>query len=374
LIRVNLNVEPILDKIPLWIRNRYPALLFFIAVTWLELGLFITFRPDLTAYLALLMILMATVTALVFDRNFFCRYVCFVGAIVGLYSNLAPVEVRTVVKSVCRTCGTKDCFRGNERGYGCPTWEFPASMEKNSNCILCTECLKSCPHENLALNARPFFKDVVEAPQKRTDEGVFIAVLGGLTLFHGVTMIPFWMDRVVGMVEQSPLAYAGIFTGVQALFVFGSIGIMWAAARWTASMGNGIPSTGRVFKDLSYALLPVVIMYHLAHNLLHLNEDAATLIPVLSDPFGWGWNLFGTGAWNVHPILNMHGMMLFGAVLTGIGLILGMVLSYRIVRKMYGQGTFLRSLPTWVSYVAFTLFGLFTLLQPMAHKTAMMHH
>lgn len=130
LYQVNLNVEPILDKVPLWIRNRYPALLFFIVITWLELGMFITFRPDLTAYLSILMILMATVTAIIFDRNFFCRYVCFVGAIVGLYSNLAPVEVRVNSKSVCRSCGTKDCSVETSKDTVAPPGSSPRRWRK----------------------------------------------------------------------------------------------------------------------------------------------------------------------------------------------------------------------------------------------------
>jgi hypothetical protein len=46
-------------------------------------------------------------------------------------------------------------------------------------------------------------------------------------------------------------------------------------------------------------LIPIVIAYHLAHYLGYLLIQGQYVIPLASDPFGWGWNLFGTAGYRV---------------------------------------------------------------------------
>ncbi len=77
---------------PKQLRNVWPALLLFIGLTWLELGAGVTTSPYATALLALLMLVLATVSLSLFERKAFCRYFCPVGRTVGFYSQLAPVE------------------------------------------------------------------------------------------------------------------------------------------------------------------------------------------------------------------------------------------------------------------------------------------
>ena len=43
-----------------------------------------------------------------------------------------------------------------------------------------------------------------------------------------------------------------------------------------------------------YSLVPIAIAYHLAHYLSYLLVSGQFIIPLISDPFGYGWNLFGT--------------------------------------------------------------------------------
>jgi hypothetical protein len=36
---------------------------------------------------------------------------------------------------------------------------FPGGLVKNTNCGVCMECLRTCPHDNLPINLRPFGAD-----------------------------------------------------------------------------------------------------------------------------------------------------------------------------------------------------------------------
>jgi len=57
----------------------------------------------------------------------------------------------------------------------------------------------------------------------------------------------------------------------------------------------GVPTTiARIAGLYVLTLVPIAIAYHLAHYLSFLAMAGQYLIPLASDPFGFGWDLFGT--------------------------------------------------------------------------------
>src|SRR3989304_950391 len=60
------------------------------------------------------------------ERRAFCRYVCPMGGFIGLYSQVAPVEMRVDSRATCAACQTKACYNGSPEGYGCPWGGLPA--------------------------------------------------------------------------------------------------------------------------------------------------------------------------------------------------------------------------------------------------------
>ena len=36
-------------------------------------------------------------------------------------------------------------------GWGCPFSIFPSTLKSNAECGVCTECFKTCPHDNMTL-------------------------------------------------------------------------------------------------------------------------------------------------------------------------------------------------------------------------------
>ena len=49
-----------------------------------------------------------------------------------------------------------------------------------------------------------------------------------------------------------------------------------------------------VFVNTSYALVPVGLFGWIAFSLAFVLPNVSYAVSVLSDPFGWGWDLFGT--------------------------------------------------------------------------------
>ena len=49
-----------------------------------------------------------------------------------------------------------------------------------------------------------------------------------------------------------------------------------------------------------YSLVPIALAYQIAHYYTLLLVQGQGIIALLSDPFGWGWNLLGTAGYRVN--------------------------------------------------------------------------
>lgn len=358
---------------PRWLENVYPATLLFVGLTWLELGFGVTRRPRATAILGLVMILLAVLPALVFERKSFCRYACLIGRICGLYSMLAPVEVRPRSLDVCRTCKTKDCLRGNERGYPCPTGQVLPGMRTNTYCTICTECFKSCRKANVALNVRPWGSDLHTLRKPRRDEAILALVLLSLTSFHGLTMTPAWTEALAGLRGLSGLGYLAAFSVGMAVILLlpGSLYLGMAAL---ASRGRR-PAFSQMALHFAYPLIAVALMYHLAHNAGHFLLEAGAFVPVVSDPLGSGADLFGTARLAPGPLLPMAVVRTIQVALVLLGLAWALRATERAHRRVApsggaGIGWSQRFAPA-AYLLLITAFNLWLLAQPMEMRTGM---
>lgn len=361
---------------PRRLRNIYLAAGLFVGLTWLELGFGVTLSPMATAGLGLLILAMTVIPALYFDRKPFCRYGCLVGRVSGLYALFSPVELRAREKEVCQTvCRTNDCVRGNERGYGCPTNEYLGTMDLNTYCILCSECVKTCPHDNVAFNLRPFAMDLVKSVHLRPDEAYLSLAMLSLTIFHGLTMTPAWGDSIlrlrdtfgIGNLGQI-LAFSLGMIGVLCVPVLVFLGVAWVSRR----LGR-LERTRAVFIGYAYALLPLALLYHTAHNVQHLLQEGQKIMPLLSDPLGWGWNLFGTAAWKIAPVASLGSIQYTQVSLVLLGHAFAVYVAYHISqRQSTVRAQALWSLaPILTIFLGISLVNLWLLAQPMQMRSAM---
>lgn len=77
--------------------------------------------------------------------RFWCRYLCPLGAIFGVFNKVSILKIR-LDKSRCTGC--KQCLSN------CPAnLKEPESIGTSSDCLLCGECINSCPTNALAISA-----------------------------------------------------------------------------------------------------------------------------------------------------------------------------------------------------------------------------
>ena len=136
-------------RVPKILRSVWPALLMFVGLTWLELGVGVTVSPYATAVMALFMVVAATVSLVVYEKKAFCRYFCAIGRTIGAYSSIAPIALAPVNEKTCEDCTTLECYHGTEDVEPCPTNLVMGRLTQNTYCTSCGACSMSCPHENV---------------------------------------------------------------------------------------------------------------------------------------------------------------------------------------------------------------------------------
>ncbi len=287
-------------KWPKALKNVYPAIFFFVVLTWLELGFDITRNSYFTAWLGLLMVVMAVLSALIFERRSFCRYACLVGRVSGLYAQVSPVELRKIDSQVCTACKTKECITGTTATTPCPTFEKPFKLEQNTYCTLCTECIRSCDKDNLSLFLRPPGVDLEKIKTSRKDESVLAYVMLILTFFHGITMTKYWFTWTAYIGNIANVNYQWSFTILMLITLFGAYFLLKGFELFIARFVSG----NNMGMNLAYVFIPITLGYHLGHNSMHLFIELSYLVPIINDPFGFGWNLFGLAGYQPAPFIN----------------------------------------------------------------------
>ena len=113
-----------------------------------------------------------------------------------------------------------------------------------------------------------------------------LAALGG-TAFDGVSRTGWWGDLTVGQ-------------GGWGLTAVRSMGLVWVALLVGLAYQLASRLGGQITRDLSFAerfgatLIPILVGYDLAHYFSLFLLEGQDFLRLISDPWGQGWDLFGT--------------------------------------------------------------------------------
>ncbi|MDO8501998.1 MAG: 4Fe-4S binding protein [Gemmatimonadaceae bacterium] len=302
-------------------------------------------QPSITAIVLSTFLFVAIGTSLIFERRAFCRYLCPVGGFIGLYSQLAPVEIRVKDTAVCAAHTAKSCYVGSAGGYGCPWLLFPGALTKNTYCGTCLECIRTCPYDNIAFNIRSFGADLHKPANRKLDEAFKALIMLGAAIVYSAVMLGPWgalKSAAYNIGSAAWLAYALTFLG----FIFGALpGLYLLAVAIGRKLSKSTETLKKSFIAFAYALVPLGLMAWIAFSLSFVFSNISYLWPTLSDPLGQGWNLFGTANVSWQPYLTAIVPFLQTAVLIG-GLVWASVTARRIAaEKQLGRGTMLQALP-----------------------------
>jgi len=367
----------------------WPAIVLFAFVTWLELAYDAANRPWLTSMFAIFMVVLAWLCLVLFERKAMCRYVCFVGRVSGQYATMGMLELRRRDNQVCRSCTTSDCFHGREGvGYPCPTSEYMGAMNDNQYCTLCTECVKSCPHDNIALNVRSSGADLLHPHRAKIDEAYMAILVFIVSAFHGAAMIPLWKEWETALrgwlVDRNLLGTGELFAGSDGgvltftLMMLACIvgpGLLYWLLCAAMRLASGRREVGirKLFVRFAYTLLPIALFYHLAHNATHVFWEWSKLRRLISDPLGWGTDWFGTARAPLTSLWSPETIWYLQVALVVIGHVYGIFVAQREAFRVYDgdrKASFRVHLVMMIGMIAMSMLSLWLLAQPMYMRTA----
>lgn len=289
-------------------------------------------RPQVSAFVLLGFMLAAVGLSILYDNRVFCRYVCPVGGFIGLYSMLSPLELRVRDCKTCLEHRTKDCIVGNEKGYGCPWMVYPGNLTRNTYCGLCLECIKTCPKDNITINLRPVGSDLLVAKERRLDEAYKAFIMLGCALLYSVVLLGPW-GWLKSWANMDSLPHWGIYAAsFWIINLLALPGLFLLATTIARKLSQQAVPHRELFVSYAYTLVPLGLAAWIAFSLGFVFVNGSYALAVLSDPFGWGWNLFGTADAPWTPLWPSLTSFLQVGVLT-VGLLFAVQMAYRIARQ-----------------------------------------
>jgi hypothetical protein len=150
-----------------------------------------------------------------------------------------------------------------------------------------------------------------------------------------------------------PIIFAGVY-----LYVCGFISRM--------SYGQMTPTDIRM--SFVFSLVPIAIAYNLSHYLSFLLITGQEIIPLVSDPYGFGWNLFGTTDFKINiAIIDARFAWIFSVIALVTGHIISVFTAHVIaLRKTKTHSVAVRSqYPMLLLMVFYTAVSLWIVAQPI---------
>ncbi|MBF2097970.1 MAG: sigma 54-interacting transcriptional regulator [Gloeomargaritaceae cyanobacterium C42_A2020_066] len=262
-----------------------------------------------TAYLSGALLLLITagavVGSLLFERRFWCRYLCPIGGMNGLFAKLAVTELRAQQGICAAACTTYQCYKGGpslgegQETGGCPLYSHPAQLVDNRDCVLCMTCLKACPHRSVALNLRPPAIELWTTHTPRASEVALLLLLLGAVFLHHLPELQAWAGR-----PAVPLSFAehALWSVVAllgpGLIPLGCYALIPAGRALVNRLGQTWPKP-RPWLTLAYGYLPLIWGANLTHYLPLGLGEAGRIVPVT-------WTTFGAMSPVASPVLVAH--------------------------------------------------------------------
>lgn len=263
------------------------ALLGFIRTFWAHR------YPERMAYFFLFLFASALVAGLVFEKRAFCDHLCPVGRLLGLYACCAPLEWRVREAGTCDACRTKDCIAGRNAyrltGRGCTSHLYPAALRDNRRCLLCLQCRKVCPRDNLRWSLRRPLADLTGGLELGSVDIFLLVLVSGLVVWE---LAEEWSParRILEFVPMRIAAALGASGEaanlVQALSLFVLLpGLLFLVPGLAGKLLGKVP-LGESARAFGLLFLPVAALGHSVKALFRITSRLPYYAPALEDPVG----------------------------------------------------------------------------------------
>jgi len=277
----------------------------------------------LSAWLLVAIAAGAVIFSLIYERRLWCRYLCPIGGMNGMFAKLSMIELRSTQQVCGSQCSTFGCYKGSsatpitfadalpsegQATGGCPLYSHPAQLQDNRDCMLCMTCLKACPNRSAQLNLRFPASDLLDNHRGFWAEAaLLLLLLGGVFMHHAQTILG-WLG-----VGALPLDADHLFMSAPIALALLSIpaGLTYA----THAIARLLDSKQPNYLTVIYAYLPLTLAANLAHYIPAAIMEAGQILPVLARTLGLSGSGLPTLAWSADVAQFLQGVTLLSALI-----------------------------------------------------------
>ncbi|MBT5266415.1 MAG: hypothetical protein HOL85_16385 [Rhodospirillaceae bacterium] len=209
---------------------------------------------------------------------------------------------------------------------------------------------------------------------------VFTVFLLSTVTFDGVLETPAWKATLTWIAESQTLRASLIAlqqSGIDLLVLIKTIALLVIPAGFLAvflffcsltAVAGGRRDVLTVARWFILSIIPIAIAYHLSHYISYLMIAGQQIIPVASDPFGWGWDLFGSREYKI-DISVVNARMVWFVAVTAIvaGHVFSLYVAHVTAFRVFAtrRAALLSQLPMMLLMVGYTMVSLWILSQPI---------
>lgn len=219
---------------------------------------------------------------------------------------------------------------------------------------------------------RPYAVGLLSSHSLSASLTAFTLLMLATVSVDGLLETPAWLalvegvDRIGVLGESSSDILASLLLGLAPL-VFGGA-YLGVVIMMRMASGETDHSLSVLAGRFVLSLVPIAIAYHLAHYLSFLLLAGQFIIPLASDPFGFGWDLFGTTLYRINiGIVDARFVWFMAVSAIVVGHILATWLAHETALMVFGTSTSARrsQAPMLVLMVGYTVLSLWILSQPI---------
>ncbi|MEE2970586.1 MAG: hypothetical protein VX741_10690 [Pseudomonadota bacterium] len=228
---------------------------------------------------------------------------------------------------------------------------------------------------------RPYASALITTDPCRLSATAFILVMLSTVTFDGFKETPLWSGLLQGAAQTRmlhPIIRILHDFGVDFHVVFETVILMVCPAafllvflgfsrltRWASGDPRPVLEIAGLFV---FSLAPIAIAYHLAHYLSYLLIAGQFIIPLISDPFGFGWDLFDTAGYQVDITVIGARFVWYSAVMAIVmGHVIAVGVAHLVALKVFdtARAALFSQIPFLILMVAYTMISLWILSQPI---------
>ena len=334
----------------------WPAVILFFAFAWSENAFAESSSPRFLATMVIVYSLITWAGMFTFGKQQWLRHGEVFSLVFGILSRFSITEVRVPNSQECGECATEDCRSGDGR------------------CIDCYECFEYAKEREF--NIRPLGVGLGNLGTINPSVVAMVILLLATVTFDGFSATPEWLQVQTFFLTQFPELRSPALNGITIANTLGLIAfpLAFTSVYWFFCylmfriVGGRPPLVPGLIGACAFSLLPIALAYNYAHFLSFLLITGQLIIGLASDPFGFGWDLFGTADYLINiRITNARFIWIFSVAVIVAGHIFAVYLAHIRAMRLYPtQSLVLKSqLPMLGLMVMYTVVSLWIVSRPI---------